>query len=358
MVTRDTTDLLDALYDALTARADCPGVARDDLVPLDVGGIAHDHVRVEGLRIDGLPVLLRAPRLSQWGLEPRDNLAYQQTCFTRAHPSGVTPRLLGVLAVSAALPMGALLVEEIAGQKPRLPNDMAAIARTLARIHTLPVPPREDRAPLQVHENAVAGTLAAIETQAEFIDAAGIAAPARAMIEEEIAWARDFAQDAEDRPQTPRLVATDAHPGNFLISANGAAVFVDLEKMLYGAPAIDLAHASLYTSTMWDPDIAAALDAEEVAAFLDAYFEAAGPELARDVRPWVLPMRRLTWLRTLTWCIRWRVLSASAEDWSADRLDPATRAHIENTVADYVSPARIEAIRSEWREARLAAVLD
>jgi len=235
---------------------------------------------------------------------------------------------------------------------------MAAIAQTLARIHRLPVPPRDDCAPLQVHENAVAGTLTAIETQAAFIDAAGIAAPARAMIEEELAWARDFAAEAAARPQTPHLVATDAHPGNFLMTADGTAVFVDLEKMLYGAPAIDLAHASLYTSTMWDPDIATALDAEAVASFLDAYFEAAGPALAQEVRPWVLPMRRLTWLRTLTWCIRWRVLSTSAEDWSADRLDPASRAHIENIVADYVSPSRIEAIRGEWREARFAAAFD
>jgi len=357
MVTHDPNDRLDALYDALAMRPDCQGVARGDLVLLDVGGIAHDHVRVEGLRIDGIPVLLRVPRLSQWGLAPEENLAYQRACFTRARPSGATPRLLGALDVSAALPMGALLVEEIAGRKPRLPDEMAAIAQTLAQIHKLHVPPHDDRAPLQVHEDAVAGTLAAIETQAAFLNAAGIAAPARAMIEEEIVWAHGFAAEAADRPQSPRLVATDAHPGNFLINANGSAVFVDLEKMLYGAPAIDLAHASLYTSTMWDPDIATALDAQEVAAFLAAYFEAAGPELADAVRPWVLPMRRLTWLRTLTWCIRWRVLSARAEDWSAERLDPVTRAHIENTVADYVSPRRIEAIRAEWREMRLAAAL-
>lgn len=357
MATRDPTDLLDALHDALAARPDCRGVARDDLALLDVCGIAHDHVRVQGHRIDGAPLLLRVPRLSQWGLAPEDNLAYQRSCFARALPSGATPRFLGVLAVSHALPMGALLVEEIAGRKPRLPDEMAAIAQTLARIHKLPVPPRDDCAPLRFHENAVAGTLAAIETQAAFINAAGIAAPARAMIEEEIAWAQDFAAEAAGRPQSPHLVATDAHPGNFLVTADGSAVFVDLEKMLYGAPAIDLAHASLYTSTMWDPDIATALDAGEVATFLAAYFEAAGPELAAEVRPWVLPMRRLTWLRTLTWCIRWRVLSARNEDWSADRLDPATRAHIESTVADYVSPERIEAVRSEWREARLASAL-
>lgn len=357
MVTRDTNDLLDDLHAALAVRPDSRGVVRADLERLDVGGIAHDHVRVRGHRIGGSPVLLRVPRLSQWGLRPEDNLAYQRSCFERAAPSGATPRLLGVLDVSPALPWGALLVEEIAGRKPKLPGEMAAIARTLARIHRLPVSPRTDCAPLRYHENAVAGTLEAIETQAAFLDAAGIAAPARAMIEEEIAWARDFAEEAASRPQTPRLVATDAHPGNFLVTEEGIAVFVDLEKMLYGAPAIDLAHASLYTSTMWDPDIATPLDAGEVGAFLAAYFEAAGPRLADEVRPWVLPMRRLTWLRTLTWCIRWRVLSAQAEDWSADRLDPATRAHAETIVADYVSPARIAAIRAEWRKARLAETL-
>jgi len=359
---RDPNRRLDALHQALAARPDCAGVARADLEHLDVGGIAHDHIRVRGLAIPtpnstAAPVLLRVPRLSQWGLAPAENLDYQRACFERAEASGVTPRLLGVLPVGRAVPMGALLVEEIAGRKPRLPGEMAAIARTLARIHAMPVPARDQRPPLRVHENAVAGTLAAVETQAGFMPAAGIAPAARAMIEEELAWARDFADEAAARPQIPHLVATDAHPGNFLVTGDGRAVFVDLEKMLYGAPAIDLAHASLYTSTMWDPDVAGALATEEVAAFLAAYFEAAGPALAAEARPWVVPMRRLTWLRTLTWCIRWRVLSARAEDWSAERLAPAVRAHIEAVVADYVSPGRIEAIRAEWREARLAAAL-
>ena len=367
MLTRDPRLRLDALHEALSARPDCRGLAREDLEPLDVGGIAHDHIRLRGLRIAApdtkageakpLPALLRVPRLSQWGLAPAENLAYQAACFERAAPSGVTPHLLGTLPVTRTVPMGAFLVEEIDGRKPRLPGEMAAIADSLALIHKLAVPPLAECAPLRFHANAVAGTLTAIETQAAFIKAAGVAAPARAMIDEEIAWAHDFAEDAASRPQTPRLVATDAHPGNFLITRDGGAVLVDLEKMLYGAPAIDLAHASLYTSTMWDPEIATALDTDEVTAFLAAYFKAAGPALADEVRPWVMPMRRLTWLRTLTWCIRWRVLSARADDWSADQLTPATRAHIEYIIADYVSPARIEAIRAEWHEARLAAAL-
>jgi hypothetical protein len=34
---------------------------------------------------------------------------------------------------------------------------------------------------------------------------------------------------------------------------------------MYGLPAIDLAHASLYTSTTWDPDVAAVLDRRRTA---------------------------------------------------------------------------------------------
>lgn len=353
---------LDALHAALIGLPGCAQVARDDMEPLDVAGIAHDHIRVRGLTLPTddtgpAPVLLRAPRLSQWGLAPAENLAYQHACFTRAAAGGVTPRLLGAIEISNDVPMGALLVEEIAGRKPRLPGDMAAIAKSLARLHTLPVPPPRARPPLQVHDDAVAGTLQVIETQAAFLAEADLKPDARTMIEAELAWSHDFSGQTQGQKQPPRLVATDAHPGNFLIAADGCAVLVDLEKMLYGAPAIDLAHASLYTSTMWDPDVAASLSAGEVADFLAAYFEAAGPALASDVRPWVVAMRRLTWLRTLTWCLRWRVLSRQDDDWSAERLAPPLRAHIQRIVADYVTPARIAEIRSEWEEARLEAAL-
>ena len=345
---------LDALHAALVELEGCARVDRDALEPLAVAGIAHDHIRVRGLLLpcrgnanEALPALLRVPRLSQWGLAPADNLAYQRACFARAAASGVTPKLLDIIAVGDAVPMGALLVEEIAGRKPRLPGDMAAIANSLARLHALPVPPMQERPPLHVHDDAVAGTLKMIETQAAFLGEADLKPKARAMIETEIARACEFSRKTKGRPQPTRLVATDAHPGNFLIDRNGRAVLVDLEKMLYGAPAIDLAHASLYTSTMWDPDVASALSTDEVAEFLAAYFEAAGEALASEVRPWVAPMRRLTWLRTLTWCARWKVLSRQGEDWSADRLAPTHRAHVERIVADYLTPERIAAIRAE-----------
>ena len=46
---------------------------------------------------------------------------------------------------------------------------------------------------------------------------------------------------------------TDTHPGNFLIDetrdGEAKAVIVDLEKALYGSPGIDLAYATVYSST-------------------------------------------------------------------------------------------------------------
>ena len=42
-------------------------------------GIAHRHYR-----ISGSGRVLRVPRLSQWGMAPQENLAYQEACFRRA----------------------------------------------------------------------------------------------------------------------------------------------------------------------------------------------------------------------------------------------------------------------------------
>jgi hypothetical protein len=39
-----------------------------------------------------------------------------------------------------------------------------------------------------------------------------------------------------------------------LITATGKAVLVDLEKLRYSYPPLDLAHATRYTSTTWDVD--------------------------------------------------------------------------------------------------------
>lgn len=320
-----------------------------------VGGIAHAHVR-----IIGRGAVLRVPRLSQFGLAPAENLAYQAACFERAEPSRRTPRLIAALPVDPDLPFGALVVEEIAGRRVSLPGDLPAIAEALARIHELDVPPPADRPPLRDHRDPVAATLATILAQAQHLHDARLHPAALAAIAEELGWARQFAGEIAagivKSVQPVRLAATDTHPGNFLIEDGGRCVLVDLEKMLYGAPAIDLAHATLYTSTTWEPATAAALTIEQTAGFYRTYLAEVPPRLASALRPWLLPMRRITWLRTITWMIRWRAVSEARRDdpavggWSRDKLPAETAAHMLARVDDFTDPGTIARIRGEWLE--------
>lgn len=329
-----------------------------DLEPLHDKGLAHDHIRIAG---QGL--LLRVPKQSQFGLSAEVNLRYQAACFERASQSGQAPRLQGLLTPGPELPMGALLVEEIRGRPPRLPRDLPALAACMARVHSLPLPPPQSRPPLEDHGDPVAGAMEEIDAQAVFLDEAELTTAARAEIESELAWARDFKAEAAGRPQPITLVLTDTHPGNFLIEegpdGEGKAVIVDLEKALYGSPGIDLAHATVYSSTTWDLETHAELSVEEVAGFYRHYLEIAAPELAAALRPWLVPLRRVLFLRAITWCAKWRVLhrraraaakhqAKSAEDWSAENTDPATIAHVANRVDDYLSAATLQQMRREW----------
>ena len=342
---------LDALREGLKPIRAFSDVARDRLEPMRTKGLVHEHVRIRGASS-----VIRVPRLSHWGFAPERHIVYQTACFERAAASGRTPRLHGVIAPAAGVPYGALIVDEIVGRPPRLPADTTAIADTLAAIHTLAVP--DERAPLPVHDDPVAATVAVIRAQAAFLPEAGLPPESRRVIEDEIAWAEKFATESKGARHPLALVGTDTHPGNFMIDRQGRAIFVDLEKTLYGQPAIDLAHASLYTSTMWDSDCAAALAPAEVRAFYAGYLAAVPRAFGDRLRPWLEPMRRLTWLRTTTWAVRWSVLSARApgkdgesaatRGWSAEARDPALMAEFRARVADYFDPATIARIRAEW----------
>jgi len=329
---------LDALHARLARVEALRGLVRGDLHPMAIKGIVHDHIRLAGRDL-----VVRAPRYSAWGLAPDANLDYEAACFRRAWPSGHTPRLVGVLEPGADLPDGALVVEEIVGRPPRLPEDFDAIAKALARIHGLGLRPEPERPPLVYHRDPVAGTLQRIEAQAEVLDRADIAPAARQAIADELDWARQFAVEAHGLEQPVCLVMTDTHPGNFIIAGDGRAVFVDLEKAMYGAPGIDLAHASIYTSVNWDPDCARDLSILDVARLYRAYLSEVDRASAVALRPWFTPMRRLTWLRTTTWAAAYRAGTA-LPDVLPDRL----RGWIEGRLHDYFDPATIARIRAEW----------
>lgn len=334
----DSTEPLDALRQAL--RSAHPALAQAPLSPLPDAGLAHRHVRLQGT-----PWLARIPKQSQMGLAPLDNLAYQRACFERAAPCGHTPRLFDVLAPAAGLPLGALLVEAIEGTAAVLPQDLQPIAQALAALHRLPLP--DEPAPLRHAPDPLADLAAEIGAQAVHLDAAGLCAAARAGIAAELAQLQRLLA-REDRP--PRtLTAFDAHPGNFLLRADGHAVLVDLEKLRYAAPGLDLAHATLYTSTTWTQAPGCVLDTAQLLGFYLAWDGAMG-EAALEHRRWHAPLRRAMWLWSITWCAKWRVLSVQAptgrgEDWSSAHSEHALVAHVRERVDHYLDATTIEQVR-------------
>jgi aminoglycoside phosphotransferase (APT) family kinase protein len=358
----DRNEKLHALAAALAALPGWQGADAAQLEDLRDTGLAHDH-----FRILGSPWLLRVPKQSQFGYSARDNLAYQAACFQRVSVSGHAPGLGGVIEPSPAVPMGALLVRFIEGRPPRLPEELPLLAEAMARVHALPLPEADARPPLEDHGDPVAGIWREIRAQAESLPAAHLSPEAASEIGAELAWAEAFAEEvARRRPEQPvTLVLTDTHPGNFLVTPEGKAVIVDLEKALYGSPGVDLAHASIYSSTTWDLATQAELSSGEVAAFYRRYLEIAresgGAAFAEALRPWLIPMRRLLFLRAITWCALWRVShetaaraakesAESTRDWSAENSDPALIAHVKGRTDLYLSAAVLKRMRAEWLE--------
>jgi hypothetical protein len=65
-------------------------------------------------------------------------------------------------------------------------------------------------------------------------------------------------------------------------------------------------------------------------------------------------LRRAMWLWSVTWCAKWRVLSAErgrpsgdGEDWSAERSDASLVDHVRERVDHYLSAAVVERVVQE-----------
>ena len=173
----------------------------------------------------------------------------------------------------------------------------------------------------------------------------------RAGIAEELAQVRGL---SIARPQPLTMALADTHPGNFIVDRAGMAWFVDLEKVHVGSPAIDLAHATLPTSTLWHPDVGKLLTRDEVRAFYDSYLARFDGKTVETLKPWLTPMRRLTWLRTTVFMARWRVETRAPRDptnpgqWSDQGLEPRMKQHIDARIDHCFDRDVIRAIRSEW----------
>jgi aminoglycoside phosphotransferase (APT) family kinase protein len=338
---------MNALLSALRERPAFASLTAADLKPLPATGTAHGHVRLPG----GL--LARVAYAHEGDPTAAARLAIQAEAFGHLAPAGRTPRLHDVIEPRPGLPGGALVVDRIDGRAPRLPGELGAMAETLARLHALPLPPAGSSIPRQ--ENPFLETLAAIEQNAmRFLDKAVPDAGARAEIAEELRAMRGMALAFARRPQPLTIALADTHPGNFLVDREAIAWFVDLEKVHVGSPAIDLAHATLATSTLWHPDVGKVLSRAEIEGFYTLYLEKVGRRQADALAPWLQPMRRLTWLRTALFMARWRVQTRSPRDpsdptqWSDAGLEPAMKTHIDARIDQCLERETIRSIRAEW----------
>lgn len=311
------------------------GLAEDAIAAEPVEGRVHRHWRLAGGR------LVRVPRMSHLGLSPRRNLTYAAQAFRRMAPSVAVPRLHEVLRVSADLPWGALVVEDVAGAVPELPRDLPALGRALAAIHRLPVPTR--RAPFVDPADPLAYLLSVARRQLEPVHDR-LDGDARRILGEEMGWAEGLIAARPPRP-SPSLVAADTHPGNFRIRPDGTAVLLDVERPVYDSAAVDLAHASLPTSLTWDAAVTGTAERADIVAFHNAWAVAVPAELAAAVRPWILPYRRLIWLRTTSWACAWAARNdLAAAMASADRATSG----LARRLARFVDPVMMQQARSGW----------
>ncbi len=345
----ETTALPAPLLAALDRRLATLGLAHRGCVVLADQGLAHTHVVLQGTGW-----LARVPKHSQLNLPAAQHLRQEATCFERAAPSGHTPALFATLPPGPDLPWGALLVAHVHGQ-PAGAAHMGAVVDALAAIHHLPPPPLAQRPPLSSGADPVGEWLAVLHAQAVHWQHPAVPPRTRERVQQRLRTLPErLARACGGMPIT--LIAQDAHPGNFLVRPDGHAVLVDLEKMRYSLPPLDVAHATLYTSTTWDVATAFELTTADVQQACLRWLALMGPSAARYVAGMV-PLREAMWLWSLAWCAKWLSESGhparpvgAGEDWSHDHHSTALTDHVTQRARHYLSAACVDRQLQELTE--------
>ena len=334
---------IDAIWNHLKGTDLTLGLSKADLSLLPSTGLAHDHIRIG----QETGWLARVPKQSQWERPAQDNLTYQAACFQRVGDTRAGPFMRQVIPVSDALPFGALIVAYVEGRPSVLPDDLPLIAECLAKIHAAPLP--QDLAPLEDHKDPVIPALAEIRTQLSYLDKLDLPQEQADWIRSKVHWLATLSWP-ETSIQT--LCGTDTHPGNFLIRGD-MAVMVDLEKCLYGNPAIDLAHTSVYTSTTWEQSGTAILTPDQVVDFYETHLELLPPELETALRPWLWPMRWLLYLRAITWCCKYLAeQNRQGSGWSNAKNQASTVDHLTGRTIHYLNAETLSFIETEMAQLR------
>ena len=337
--------LIDSLVNELKKLSGLEKISKPDLIPIPTSGPAHEHIKINGYKL-----LVRVPKQSQLGLGALENLSYQEACFTRASASNHTPKLYETLAPTVDMPMGALIVEEIIGESLCLPQDVLPMCKALASIHSIPLPADIHKQPLKNPPNAITDTFKEVLDQSAFINKAQLEYDSECQIREELVKTGQLL--AKNKKPVTSLIAFDSHPGNFLRTSTNKVILVDLEKARYGVPAFDLAHSTLYTSTTWDVDTFSILSHSNIAKFYEFWLENVPKNLSESVREWLVDLRRMMWLWSITWCVKWLAQTKEKKITNSLIIDPNYKnlmSHVEDRVSHYLKPEIIEKVRNDWR---------
>jgi aminoglycoside phosphotransferase (APT) family kinase protein len=232
------------------------------------------------LRAADLSLVLRVNMGSQ--IARRDQIAYEYRALQLLHGSGVTPRPYAVDDSRTEFEQGILIMEYLPGEPLDYRRDLAAAARTLAAVHQVAVPARDN------HLIRETRPLTLIVTECRqllqrYFDSERCDPTIRQYLGEVLAWA-EAARGQERYYQSdpwPCVVNTEVNSGNFIVQRRRRRChLVDWEMPRWGDPSQDLAHFCSPLTTLWKSDYR--MPAEDRRLFLDHYRAAIADAHLRD----------------------------------------------------------------------------
>ena len=147
-----------------------------------------------------------------------------------------------------------------------------------------------------------------------FLDKAVPDPGARAEIAEELRAMRGMAPALGQRAQPLTMALADTHPGNFIVDRPASPGSSISRRCMSARPRSISRTRRCRPRRCGIPTSAGVLSRAEVQGFYDVYLERIGSGTAEALRPWLVPMRRLTWLRTTLFMARWRVETRAPRD--------------------------------------------
>jgi Ser/Thr protein kinase RdoA (MazF antagonist) len=290
---------------------------------------------------DGFRRVVRVNVGTQIGQAGGAQVAYEAAALRLLGPHRVAPRLDYLDDRLDRLPFGLLVMEFLPGAPLRYtaPEQIAAAAACLARLHQIPAPAG---APF-IRRRALLDDLAeAREWLAPYLACERAPVEIRRLFERLLAHAEMVAaRNAAHFPPPFALVHTDVQAHNFVVDdrAGLACTLVDWERPLIDDPSYDLAHFLLPTTTRWKCGYT--FSAAEREHFLAAYCAARKDLAPDDVRARLELRWPFILLRALGWC------AGAWVDYTGTGRAISNQDTL-RAIESYLQPGELRALFGEW----------